>query len=585
MSVPSDKKSVGLAKTELAKISLPPEGFRLASGATLPELVVAYETYGKLSPNRDNVVLICHALSGDAHVAGYHDASDPKPGWWDRMIGPGKGIDTDRFHVICSNILGGCKGTTGPSSPNPLTGKPYGSAFPRITVGDMVNVQRLLLRHLGIERLAGVAGGSLGGMQVLEWSIRYPEMVEKCICIASAASLNAQALAFDIVGRHAIVADPCWNGGDYYGTGRVPAPGLAQARMIGHITYLSPELMNEKFGREKKGADVPPPRFGTHFQVESYLEHQANVFVDRFDANSYLHITEAIDAYDLAEEHGTLAAALKSVTARYLVVALSSDWLYPPEQSLEIATVLLRGGKEVSYCLLQAPYGHDAFLVDVDNLARVISTFLSPERGSQAGAGLQASYELISGMIRPGSRVFDLGCGDGGLLAKLAAEKRIAGHGMEIDLGNVVGVLRRGLNVFQGDIDQELSMIPDGAYDYAILSQTLQVVRRPRQVLHEMLRIAREGIVTFPNFANWSHRCSLGLGGHMPKSAALPFEWYDTPNIHLATLKDFVALCAKDGIRIAETVCIPEGALSRLLLSMGLRNLGADHVLVKIARV
>ncbi len=582
--------SVGLVRTETATIALPPGGLRLQGGDALPELQVAYETYGRLSPARDNAILICHALSGDAHVAGYHDPADPKPGWWEEMVGPGKGIDTNRFFVVCSNILGGCKGSTGPSSVNPGTGRPYGSAFPRVTVGDMVDVQRLLLRHLGIDRLAGVAGGSLGGMQVLEWSIRYPDLVDRCICIASAASLSAQALAFDVVGRHAIMTDPGWNGGDYYGAESGPDLGLAQARMIGHITYLSPEIMERKFGREKREGHDASAKFATRFQVESYLQYQGRKFVDRFDANSYLHITEAIDTYDLKEAHGSLEGAFAPVRARFLVVALSSDWLYPPEQSIEIAGALLRSGKRVSYCLLHAPYGHDAFLIDIEHLSEMVRTFMSAPAAPPAGnvaphcEVCHRDFQVVADMIEPASRVLDLGCGDGSLVAMLTADRRVSGLGVDIDLANVIGSVGRGIDVLQTDIDEGLTMIPDRSYDYAILSQTLQVVRRPRFVLHEMLRIAREGIVTFPNFANWANRLRLGLLGQMPKSSALPFEWYETPNIHLATLTDFMNLCTRDGIRIVKIMSLPQGPVSKLFVGMGLSNLGADHVLVKIAR-
>jgi homoserine O-acetyltransferase len=404
--------------------------------------------------------------------------------------------------------------------------------------------------------------------------------------VASAASLSAQALAFDIVGRNAILADPNWKGGDYYGTGQSPSPGLAQARMIGHITYLSPGIMAQKFGRGKAAGDEPGERFRTRFQVESYLEHQGMKFVDRFDANSYLHITEAIDTYDLAEEHGSLEKAFQPVRAKYLVVALSTDWLYPAEQSLEIAGALLRAGKNVSYCLLHAPYGHDAFLVDIEHLAEVVRTFLgSPlSAATQPPSAAGTACERIARMIKPGSRVLDLGCGDGDLLAVLSHGSRAVSLGVDIDLGHVIRVLSKGLNVFQRNIDENLGMIPDQSYDCAILSQTLQVLRRPRFVLHEMLRIAREGIVAFPNFANWANRLRLGFAGRMPKSQTLPFEWYDTPNIHLATLKDFLRLCETDRIRIVDMACMSEGVIGRALIGARLCNLGADSVMVKITR-
>lgn len=583
------QNSAGLVETRLAKIQLPKEGLKLECGSTLPELTVAYETYGALSPKRDNVIFICHALSGDAHVAGYHDDSQKSAGWWNDMVGPGKGIDTDHYHVVCANILGGCKGTTGPSSINPKTGKPYGSAFPRISISDIVYVHRLLLKELGIERLAAVIGGSLGGMQALEWTIRYPEAIDHCICIAAAASLSTQALAFDIVGRNSITADPDWQGGDYYGTGRSPEHGLSQARKIGHITYLSPEMMTEKFGREKHNNGDANAKFATNFQVESYLSHQGDKFVDRFDANSYLHITRAIDEYDLIERCGSLEKAFDAIQAKVLVVALSSDWLFPPEQSVEIANALLRAGKQVSYCNLEAPHGHDAFLIEIKQLGQVLRAFLpwvgAGKRSPQdPGPGEKEEYDHIIDMIRPNTRVLDLGCGNSILLSQLAEKRSITGIGVDIDLNHVIEAIDSGHDIFQADIDTGLAMIPDGTFDYAILSETLQVVRNPRFVLKEMLRVAKKGIVTFPNFGKWSHRLHLCATGRMPKGNSLPFEWYETPNIHLFTLRDFIALCRQDGIKILNTVCIATCPVGRLLINIGLRNLGADRVLVKITR-
>ncbi len=582
------KKSVGQVRTQIARILLPAEGLKLEKGGRLAELDVAYETYGVLNDRRDNAILACHALSGDAHVAGFHENST-KPGWWDEMIGPGKGIDTDRFFVICSNILGGCKGTTGPSSNDPANGLPYGSKFPEITLGDIVEVQHLLLLHLGVNRLYGVIGGSLGGMQVLEWSLRFPTAVDRCICIASAASLNAQALAFDIVGREAILSDPQWAGGDYYGTGHLPAMGLAQARMIGHITYLSPQKMETKFGREKSDAAEPLKKFNTRFQVESYLHYNGRAFVDRFDANSYLHITEAMDSYDLEERFGSLDAAFASVRAKMLIIALSSDWLFPPEQSLDVATALLRNGKQVSYCLLDSPHGHDAFLLDIDHLTEAVQTFLCPAPPPAPpadDAARAADRARIRRMIAPHTRILDLGCGDGQLLAELADPAATRPHlGIDIDLDNIVAALGRGLDVFQGDIDNGLGMIPDDAYDYVILSQTLQVVRKPRLVLQEMLRVARAGIIAFPNFASLGNRLRLSLSGRMPVSDTLPYAWYDTPNIHLATLKDFKDLCRRDGIRIEEIDCLTDCPIARCLIRIGLSNLGADRVLCRISRL
>jgi len=590
-------------ETRIARIELPPGGFRLEYGKNLTELDVAYETYGARSSNGDNVVFICHALSGDAHVAGFHDDPDTSRGWWDQMIGPGKGIDTNHYHVICANVLGGCKGTTGPCAINPATGKPYGAAFPEITVGDIVDLHCLLLKQLGISQLAAVVGGSFGGMQVLEWAVRYPAMINHAICIASATRLSTQALAFDIVGREAIVSDPDWQGGDYYDTGRSPGRGLAQARKIGHITYLSQEMMEAKFGRERTDRKLDRGvGFHTDFQVESYLDHQGSKFLERFDANSYLHITKAMDEYDLGERPGRLEKAFEAIQAKVLVVALSSDWLFPAEQSVDIANGLLRANKHVSYCRLQAPHGHDAFLVDVEHLAEVLRAFLpwverategSLLRQGYGGQGGQRSeaceerrrdFQIIVDMIQPDARVLDLGCGNGDLLALLRRERRVSGIGVDVDLKSIIDVLDKGHDTFQEDIDKGLAMIPDDTYDYAILSETLQTVRNPRLVLREMLRVAREGIVTFPNFGKWSHRFALCLRGRMPKGGALPFEWYDTPNIHLFTLHDFVDICRQDGITISRMACISDHGFGRFLVSLGLCNLGADRVIVRITR-
>ncbi len=600
--------SVGIVRTETIRLDLPPGGYVLDNGARLTQIDVAYETYGQRSPKDDNVVFVCHALSGNAHAAGTHVNPEPEePGaWWDAMIGPGRGIDTDHYHVVCANVLGGCKGTTGPASIEPATGKPYGSRFPDLTVGDIVGVHRLLLLQLGIRRLAVVVGGSFGGMQVIEWAVRFPDMLDRCIVIASCAGLTAQALAFDIVGRKAITFDPDWQGGDYYGTGRIPAKGLSLARKVGHITYLSREIMAEKFGREKWTKEDVVAGTGTgdlesrldKFQVQTYLEYQGERFTRRFDANSYLKITRAMDEYDVAGKHGSLEAAFARVQCKVLVVAVSSDWLFPPEQSTDIANAMLRAGKPVSCCLLNAPHGHDAFLVDVEYLAEVIRAFLPwveavPTPGAAAASTLPAAdaadvsrsqYDSIARMVRTGSKILDLGCGGGTLLTRLAREKEAQGVGVEIDIRHVLEVLDRGHDIVQADIDAGLAMIPDGTYDYAILSETLQVVKKPRFVLSEMLRVAKEGIVSFPNFANWRHRVSLGLTGHMPKNKALPFEWYDTPNIHLFTYHDFLELCRADGIAIREAVFLTHDVVGRALVGMGAANLGANSVLVRIAR-
>ncbi|MBX5496551.1 MAG: homoserine O-acetyltransferase [Bryobacteraceae bacterium] len=350
------------------------ESLSLDSGATLSPVDVAYETYGELNRNKTNAVLILHAFSGDAHAAGI--GHDGKPGWWDNMIGPGKAFDTDRYFVICSNVLGGCRGTTGPSSINPATGCPYAMTFPVITIGDIVRLQKMLIDSLGIERLLCVCGGSMGGMQALQWAVSYPDAVASAIPIATTARHSAQQIAFNEVGRQAIMADPDWNGGNYYGR-KPPGRGLAVARMVGHITYMSDDSMREKFGRRLRHREQYGFDFEVDFEVESYLRYRGSQFVDRFDANSYLYITKAMDYFDLVNGHGSLAAALEKTKARFLVISFTSDWLYPSYQSLEIVNALRSRNRDVAYCELASNYGHDAFLVDVAEQAEVIRGFLA----------------------------------------------------------------------------------------------------------------------------------------------------------------------------------------------------------------
>jgi len=352
----------------------------LDGGGALASVDVAYETYGALAPDAANAILVCHALTGDQHVASAHPRTG-KPGWWARMIGPGKPIDTDRWCVIAANVLGSCMGSSGPASIDPATGEPYAMTFPVITIRDMVRAQGLLLDHLGIERLAAVVGGSMGGMQALSWAATFPDRVRACVVIASAARHSAQNIAFHEVGRQAIMADPKWRGGDYY-DGDPPSAGLAVARMAAHITYLSEAGLTEKFGRKLQGRPDNPDGaktfgFDADFQVESYLRHQGLAFTDRFDANSYLYITRALDYFDLAEEHdGHLANAFAGTTTRFCVVSFDTDWLYPTSESRAIVHALTAAGAAASFVELRSPYGHDAFLLETPGLDRVIAGFL-----------------------------------------------------------------------------------------------------------------------------------------------------------------------------------------------------------------
>jgi homoserine O-acetyltransferase/O-succinyltransferase len=404
--------SVGTVETQYLDL---PEPLRLDCGRELYPIRVAYETYGTLAPQRDNVILVCHALSGDAHAAGFAKAPPEESardgfgaedrdgvtgkglGWWDGMIGPGKAFDTDRFFVISTNLLGGCKGTTGPSSVNPATGRPYGPDFPVITVADMVRTERAFLDALGIGRLAAVAGGSLGGMQAFEWAILFPDQVDAIVAIASTHALQPQGVAWNSIARDAIMRDPAWQGGHYYGTGRPPEAGLGLARMVGHVTYLSAQALGDKFGRrlqagpQRAGDDIRYTITEPEFEVESYLRHQAGSFVKRFDANTYLYTSRALTYFDLARQYGggSLARALEGVAARTLLIAFSSDWLYPPSASGEVADALGVLGKPVEFQVIEAPYGHDCFLLEEARQTPIIRQFLSEH--SRAGGGADRS--------------------------------------------------------------------------------------------------------------------------------------------------------------------------------------------------
>jgi homoserine O-acetyltransferase len=387
--------SVGIVETQHLEL---PDALTLECGQTLPSVRIAYETYGTLAPARDNVILVCHALSGDAHAAGYsaapaeagtrdgfaaedRDAGRGRSlGWWDGMIGPGKAFDTDRFFVVSTNLLGGCRGTTGPSSTNPATGRPYGSDFPVITVADMVRAQRAFLAELGITRLAAIAGGSLGGMQALEWAVLYGTDVDAIVVIASTHALRPQGLAWNAIARNAITADPDWQGGHYHGTGRAPSRGMGVARMVGHITYLSAQALGQKFGRRLQFADhIRYVLEEPEFEVESYLRHQADSFVKRFDANTYIYTSRALTYFDLARQYGggRLVDAVRNIAARTLLIAFSSDWLYPPGDSEELAAALRAADKDVELHVIDAPYGHDCFLLEEARQTPIIRKFLA----------------------------------------------------------------------------------------------------------------------------------------------------------------------------------------------------------------
>jgi len=407
MSTPAPDAAAGSVGTVDTQFLDLPRPVALDCGRDLHPVRVAFETYGTLSPARDNVILVCHALSGDAHAAGYaktpagestrdgfraeeRDAGSGRGlGWWDGMIGPRKAFDTERFFVVSTNLLGGCRGTTGPSSIDPATGRPYGASFPVVTVADMVRAQHAFLTELGITRLAAVAGGSLGGMQAFEWAILYPDQVDAIIPIASTHALQPQGVAWNAIARSAIMADPDWQQGQYYGTGRSPDAGMGIARMVGHVTYLSAESLAAKFGRRLQfAADIRYTITEPEYEVESYLRHQAAMFVKRFDANTYLYMSRALSYFDLARQYGggRLADALRRISARTLLIAFSSDWLYPASGSEEIAAALRAAGKPVDLHIIEAPYGHDCFLLEEARQIPIVREFLA-RRADGVAAG------------------------------------------------------------------------------------------------------------------------------------------------------------------------------------------------------
>ncbi len=551
--------SVGTVKTQTVRFDQPLE---LAGGQTLPHVEVAYETYGELNATKTNAVLICHALSGDAHVAGYLPGED-KAGWWDRMVGPGKPIDTDRYFVLCTNVLGGCKGTTGPGSIDPQTGRPWGLNFPVITIADMVAVQVRVLDHFGIDKLLCATGGSMGGMQALELAVAYPDRVAGVIPIATTASVSAQSLAFDAVGRNAIICDAEFHDGHYEAHGANPANGLAIARMLGHITYLSEQAMHEKFGRTLRHGSQVNYGFDSEYSVETYLDYQGDKFVERFDANTYLYVTRAIDYFDLGEGRGGLHAALASTSAAFLVISFTSDWLFPATQSQRLVRALSHAGKPVSYINIDAPYGHDSFLLDCESQDRAIAGFLNRLLVESAGGtvepttdGDRRDLDRIESMIGDDDRVLDLGCGDGALLAHLKGRGLTLLQGVDLGEDRVVRCIENGVDVIHADLDKPLDCFDGGAFDAVVLSRTLQVVHHPGNLLDEMLRVGRRSIVSFPNFGYWRNRHQIAWTGRVPVSRNLPFSWADTPNLHFLSMKDFEQWCAEHGVSVLERVAL-----------------------------
>ncbi len=556
----------------------------LQSGASIRDYALSFETYGTLNADKSNAVLICHALNASHHVAGVYEGQDKSEGWWDNMIGPDKPVDTNHFFVIGVNNLGSCFGSTGPMHVNPDTGKVYGADFPVMTVEDWVNAQARLLDVLGIQTLAAVMGGSLGGMQALSWALQYPQRVRHAVVVASAPNLNAENIAFNEVARRAIVTDPEFHGGHFYGHGVVPKRGLRIARMIGHITYLSDDVMNEKFGRQLREAVVGSTtgyKYSTQdveFQIESYLRYQGDKFSEYFDANTYLLITRALDYFDPARAHGgDLTSALAQAACKFLMVSFSTDWRFSPGRSREMVQALVANGRDVSYAEIDAPHGHDAFLLDDArylNLVRAYFGRIDAELKTEASALSQnlapteSSTPQVLGslahLVPPNSRVLDLGCGDGDLLAQLQAQRACTGYGIEINDAHVLACVQRGVNVIQFNLDEGLAIFGDQYFDVVLQIDTLQHLRNTETMLRETARVGRLGIVAFPNFGHWPNRLAVLLG-RMPVTKRLPYQWYDTPNIRVATFKDFEALALKNELKLLDAFGLQDGREVRWL--------------------
>jgi homoserine O-acetyltransferase len=546
----------------------------LEKGGRLAAVTVAYETYGTLNAARDNAILVCHAISGDSHVARH--APDDDPGWWEIMVGPGRPVDTDHFFVVCVNLLGGCRGTTGPGSTNPATGKPYGSSFPTVTVGDSVEVQRRLLESLGIEKLVAVVGGSLGGHQALSWAAKFPDRVRAIVPLATSPRLTSQALAFDVVGRNAIRRDPDYHGGQYYGREHTPEVGLAIARMIGHITYLSTEAMKKKFDADRLRPRDVDTDFEKVFSVGSYLGHQGDRFVERFDANTYIALSMAMDLFDLGSTAEKLAETLRPAAhCRWLIISFTSDWLFPPEQSREIVNALIANRIPVTYCNVESACGHDAFLLpdEFPIYGEMVRAFLNNLVGRRTlghgdhGADThqptsifhqhRVDYDRIVELTPPRASVLDLGCGSGVLLARLKQENHRHLMGLELDERQILNCVSRGLDVIHSDLNKGLGAFGDGAFDCVVLSQTLQAVYDVDGVLTEMLRVGRSCIVSIPNFGYHRLRQMLSREGRAPKSGGvLRYEWYNTPNIRFFTIADFEDFCRDKKIRVHRQIAL-----------------------------
>ncbi|MGI6216861.1 MAG: homoserine O-acetyltransferase MetX [Coriobacteriales bacterium] len=608
-----------------------PDDLHLASGQILHEVNVFYETWGTLDDDRSNVVLVTHGLTANSHVADSYDNDEFDEGWWNRIVGPGLPIDTERYYVICSNVLGGCEGTTGPSSINPETGKPYGMSFPVITIKDMVRVQKQLLEVLGIEKISTVIGPSMGGMQALMWAKKFPEMVGNCIAVATTWRTSAQSIAFNEVGRRAIIGDPNFNDGNYY-DGKRPSDGLATAKMIGHITYLCEDSMNRRFGRELVGNKLDFT-MDSAFQVEKYLEQQGYTFDDKSDANSYLYLTRAMDYFSLCHSNEAIVRRFHRSPVRMMLISYDTDWLFPTSQMRELLYALAEARVDVTFAELNSPFGHDSYLFDGEKQGEYIKAFLKGGKEKLLSLGIretassvekelagkaedsqatedaveaalsrksQGVFRLsqstrnsintrndlvcVTSLVPEGSKVLDLGCEDGLLLDWLRMHKGCTPFGIDCEDDAVIATAKRGIPTIKHDLNWGLPMFLDDTFDVVILSLAFMQIKNQEELFKEMLRVGKKVIVTFPNYGFWRTRNFLMFKGKMPAISPRGYKWYNTPDIHHMTLLDFRTFVNENGGVIEHEDYLrrnPDGTLKKVGFSPNMRS---DRVVALVAR-
>tara|TARA_B100000676_G_scaffold107808_1_gene107888 strand:+ start:14886 stop:16655 length:1770 start_codon:yes stop_codon:yes gene_type:complete len=536
-----------------------PELLTLSSGYELSNCEISYETYGILNKEKNNALLVCHAISGDSHVA-KHDDADIE-GWWDIFVGPGKYIDTNKFFVISSNVLGSCMGTTGPNQINRATNKYWGADFPEISISDMVLVQSKLIEHLGINKLVSVVGGSLGAYQAIEWGIQFPEKTQSVVSLAGGPRLTSQSIAFDIIGRNAIRRDPYFYDGQYYDKEESPDTGLALARMLGHITYLSQQSMSDKFDGDRYEPKDVDTNFEKQFSVGSYLAYQGDKFVERFDPNSYIVLSEAMDKFDLGENSIAISNKLKNKNLKWFLISFSSDWLFPTSLSQELTKALFMAKEQVSFVEVPSNCGHDAFLLqdDIDYYGKYVSNFIEHifideenSNSEQNKNSLSFDHELILDFVIGSKNIIDMGCGDGSLLDYIKNYNQEGSLlGIDNNLDELLQASQKGIPVLSLDLNSDLSIIGDKQFDTAILSLTLQAIDNVEKILNEMCRIADKAILSFPNFAYYPLRNMLYEEGRAPKSkGVLGYEWYNTPNKRYMSIVDFEEFCSHKKFKI-----------------------------------